>query len=495
MNSPPGLADPIQAIGERDSSAGNLIDGRWSGAAGARTFERRNPADPFAPPGRFPDSGRADIDRAVRAAQAAFSNWASRPASERARTLTAAASLAEERAEQWAVDLTRETGKPVREARAEAARVGATLTYFAADAWLPRGEQFESSAGVGRLYTLRRALGVVGLITPWNFPLAIPAWKLAPALMAGNTVILKPAEDAPRSAMNLAAVLADAGCPAGVVNVVIGRGPAIGAALVAHEHVVAISFTGSARVGRQVRGDATARGKRVQLELGGQNPLVVMSDADLDRAVEAAYAGAFLSAGQKCTATRRIFVEEPVYEEFRERLLARIERSVVGDPADPRTEIGPLVNERSREGVLGAIERGRREGGRLLTDPQGPAGSGYYLRPALFEDVADEATLSREEVFGPVAALYSFRTLDEALARANAVEYGLSAAIFTAALASAQRFVAEAQAGVIHVNSPTTGADVHVPFGGVKGSAWGPREQGREAMDFYTEGVTVYEER
>jgi aldehyde dehydrogenase (NAD+) len=243
-----------------------------------------------------------------------------------------------------------------------------------------------------------------------------------------------------------------------------------------------------------VRDEATALGKRVQLELGGQNPLIVMADADLGRAVEAAYAGAFWSAGQKCTATRRIYVQQPVYDEFRQRLLDRVECGHVGDPSDPVIEVGPLVNEQQLEDVLAAIERGKNEGGTVLTGGERVDDEAYLLAPTIFEGVADDAMLSCEEVFGPVASLYAFDTLDEALTRANAVELGLSASIFTTSLDSTQRFVNELQAGILHVNSQTAGADVHVPFGGIKGSGFGPHEQGRAALEFYTETVTVYQD-
>jgi alpha-ketoglutaric semialdehyde dehydrogenase len=277
-----------------------------------------------------------------------------------------------------------------------------------------------------------------------------------------------------------------------VLNVVIGRGAEAGAELVTRAEVRAISFTGSVAVGRRVREAATAAGKRVQLELGGQNPLVVMADADLGRAVEAAYAGAFVAAGQKCTATRRIFVQQDVYDEFRERLLERMSRAVVGDPTDPRTELGPLVNRHQFDSVLEAIQDGRGQGGKLLAGGEHGGDDGYFVAPTLFEDVGATADLARREVFGPVASLFRFATLDEALARANDVEYGLSAAIFTSALATAQRFVGVVQAGVIHVNSTTTGAEVYVPFGGIKASGWGPHEQGRAAVEFYTDVATVY---
>jgi acyl-CoA reductase-like NAD-dependent aldehyde dehydrogenase len=284
----------------------------------------------------------------------------------------------------------------------------------------------------------------------------------------------------------------EAGIPEGVLNVVIGRGSEVGTPLVRHPKVRAISFTGSVAVGHQVREEATALGKRVQLELGGQNPLIVMGDANLERAVEAAYAGAFWSAGQKCTATRRIYVEAPVYDEFRTRLLERIQAGKVGDPADPETEVGPLVNEQQLHDVLDAVKQGKREGGRVLAGGERLDDDAYLIAPTLFEDVADDAMLSCEEVFGPVTSLYRFETLDEAIERANAVEFGLSASIFTSNLKATQEFVNRLEAGLLHVNSQTAGADVHVPFGGIKGSGFGPHEQGRAALEFYTEVVTVY---
>jgi acyl-CoA reductase-like NAD-dependent aldehyde dehydrogenase len=478
--------------GSRTTRADNLIAGEWVPAITGRTYERPNPAAPHQLLGHFPDSGRADVDAAAEAAQSAFAAWSARRGAERAALLAAAAGLAHERTEEIARDMTRETGKPLREARAEAARLATTLRYFAADGWFPSGEVYGQSLTAGQVYTLRRPVGVVGLITPWNFPVAIPAWKVAPALVAGNTVVLKPSEEAPVSAIHLARCLMDAGLPPGVLNVVIGRGAEAGAELVTRPEVRAVSFTGSADVGRRVREAATALGKRVQLELGGQNPMVVMADADLRRAVEAAYAGAFLAAGQKCTATRRIFVQQEIYDEFRERLLERMSRAVIGDPTDPRTELGPLINRRQYDTVLEAIEQGRRQGGELLTGGEHRGDDGYFVSPTVFENVHDTAELARREVFGPVASLFCFATLDEALARANDVEYGLSAAIFTSALATALRFVGAVQAGVIHVNSTTTGAEVYVPFGGIKASGWGPHEQGRAAIEFYTGVASVY---
>jgi alpha-ketoglutaric semialdehyde dehydrogenase len=472
----------------------NYIAGEWRPSASGETYEKRNPARPDEVVGSFPRSDEADADAAIAAAETAFPDWSRKPGPQRAAVLTAAAEAIERRVEPMAVDMTREMGKPLREARLEARRGAAILRYFAGEALRPVGELYEQSLTGGVVYTVRRPLGVVGLITPWNFPAAIPLWKLSPALVFGNTVVLKAAMEAPLTALHIAESLAEAGLPAGVLNLVIGPGSTVGSAIVRDLRIRAISFTGSVPVGRQVREEAMRMGKRVQLELGGQNPLIVLVDADLDRAVEAAYAGAFWSAGQKCTATRRIFVQEDVYGDFRGRFLERIERGTVGDPADPEVEVGPIVNESQLEDVLAAVERGRSEGGNVIAGGERVDGEGYLLAPTVFEDVRDDATLSREEVFGPVTSLYRFSTLEEALRRANAVEYGLSASIFTSDLGSVHRFVRELDAGILHVNSQTAGAEAHVPFGGIKGSGYGPHEQGRAALEFYTEAVTVYQD-
>jgi aldehyde dehydrogenase (NAD+) len=470
----------------------NYIGGAWVEAAGGKTYAKTNPMRPSETTGIFQASTEEDATAAVEAADSAFGEWSRLPVARRAAYLSAAAGVLEARAEQVAVDMSTEMGKPLREARGETGRAAQILRFAAGEAFRSVGESFEQSATGQQVMTRRRPLGVVGLITPWNFPIAIPVWKLAPALVYGNTVVLKLAYEAPRTGLHIAEALAEADLPAGVLNVLTGRGSTVGAALVRDPRVRAISFTGSVATGNGVRDEATALGKRVQLELGGHNPLIVMADADLGRAVEAAYAGAFWSAGQKCTATRRIYVEDGVYDDFRAQLLDRVARGKVGDPLDPDVEVGPIVNEAQFNEVAGGIERGLEQGGRLVTGGVRDGADGYLIDPALFEDVADDAFLSCEEVFGPVASLYRFGTLDEALDRANAVQYGLSAAIFTSSLASATRFSAEAQAGLLHVNSQTAGAEVHVPFGGIKASGFGPHEQGRAAMEFYTETVTIY---
>lgn len=472
----------------------NFIDGEWRLAASGATAENRNPMRTAEVIGSFPASDAADVDAAVAAAQAALKGWARTSAPARGAILLKAADAIERRVEQIAQDMTAEMGKPLRESRGEAGRGAAILRYFGGEGWRPQGELFQQTASGGPIITMRRPIGVVGLITPWNFPFAIPVWKLAPALAYGNTVVLKLAQESPLTGLHLAQCFEEAGLPRGVLNVVTGRGSVIGSALVRDPRVRAISFTGSVSTGFGVRDEATRLGKRVQLELGGHNPLIVMADADLGRAVEAAYAGAFWSAGQKCTCTRRILVQDTVYESFREQLLARIVQGKVGDPSDPATECGPIVNRAQFDEILAGIARGGAEGGTVIAGGRPLGGDNYVIEPTLFEGVRDDAFLSCEEVFGPVASLYRFSTLDEALERANAVPFGLSASIFTSSLASAHRFATEAEAGLLHVNSQTAGAEVHVPFGGIKSSGFGPHEQGRAAIEFYTELVTLYQD-
>ena len=474
--------------------ARNYVGGEWCESASGETYEKRSPWRPSVVTGVYPASTAEDAGAAIEAAREAFSAWSALPAPSRGAFFTKAAAAIEARAEKVAQDMTAEMGKPLREARLETLRAATILRYAAGEAFRPAGEMYEPSVPGQRLYTLRRPLGVVGLITPWNFPIAIPVWKLAPALIYGNTVVLKLGYEAPHTGLHVAECFAEAGLPPGVLNVLTGSGSKAGAEIVSNEGVRAISFTGSVPVGRSVRDEATARDCRVQLELGGHNPLIVTADAELDRAVEAANTGAFWSAGQKCTATRRILVHEDVYDAFREKLLARVAAGKVGDPADPEVEVGPVVNEGALEEILGAIERARKEGGSLLAGGERADDDGYLIAPTVFEGLADDAELSCEEVFGPVTSLYRYSTLGEAIERANAVRFGLSASIFTRDLHTAQRFTSEIGAGIVHVNSQTAGADVHVPFGGIKGSGWGPHEQGRAALEFYTETVTVYQD-
>ena len=427
--------------------ARNYVDGDWHESASGETYEKRSPWRPSVVTGTYPASDAEDARAAVAAAKDAFPAWSALPAGQRAAFFTKAAAALEARAEQVAKDMTAEMGKPLREARLETLRGAQILRFAAGEAWRPIGEMYAPSVPDQRLYTLRRPLGVVGLITPWNFPIAIPVWKLAPALIHGNTVVLKLGYEAPRTGLHVAECFAEAGLPPGVLNVLTGSGSKAGAEIVSNRDVRAISFTGSVPVGRAVRDEATARDCRVQLELGGHNPLIVTAAAELDRAVEAAYAGAFWSAGQKCTATRRILVEDAVYDAFRDKLLARVAAGRVGDPADPEVEVGPVVNEGALEEILAAVERAKGDGGAVLAGGERADDEGYLIAPTVFEGLADDAELSCEEVFGPVTSLYRYGSLDEAIERANAVRFGLSAAIFTRDLRETQRFRTRSRPG------------------------------------------------
>src|SRR3954453_20073802 len=376
----------------------NYVGGAWVPSASGETYTRTSPMRPSELVGEFSASAEADADAAVAAAADAFAGWAASPLAVRGRYLNGAAAALEARGEEIARDMAAEMGKPLREARGETARASQILRYAASEAFRPVGEHFEQSMTGAQVSTRRRPVGVVALITPWNFPMAIPIWKLAPALVYGNSVVLKLAYEAPRTGLHIAEAFPEAELPAGVLNVLTGRGSTVGAALVTDLRVRAISFTGSVAPGHGVRDEATRLGKRVQLELGGHNPLIVTADADLGRAVEACYAGAFWSAGQKCTATRRIYVQQAVYDAFRERLLRRIERGRIGDPLDSEVEVGPIVNQSQFDEVMTAIERGRNDGGTVAAGGERADEHGYVIAPTVFEGVGDNAFLSCQEV-------------------------------------------------------------------------------------------------
>jgi aldehyde dehydrogenase (NAD+) len=469
-----------------------LIGGQWRAASEGATYDKHNPSRPSEVVATVPMLTEQDVEQAIAAAAAAFDSWAQLPPLTRAGYLERAATVVEGNVEQIATDITSETGKRIVESRGEVVRSAAILRWMAALAGAPIGEHFIGADGA-EIVTARRPLGVIGVIAPWNFPLAIPMWKVAPALLAGNSVVLKPAFEAPLSGLHIGRAFVEAGLPEGVLSVVTGRGSSIGAAIVKDPRVRAISFTGSVPTGHWIREEATKAGKRVQLELGGQNPMIVMGDADLSRAVEAAFWGSFWTAGQKCTGMRRIYVHDAIYDEFRAQLVARVERATVGDPLDETTDVGPLASEGQFNDIVAAIEGAKSEGGTLLTGGPLEDRDGYYVAPALFEDVADDASLACDEVFGPVAALFRFGDFDDALRRANDVQFGLSASIYTQSLDTAERFQRKAEAGQIYVNSPTPGGtQFHVPFGGLKDSGFGMKELGRTAMDFFTDQVTTF---
>jgi len=473
---------------------GNLIGGRW--VDGAEHIEDRNPADREEVVGVFARGTPDDMTAAVRAAGEAFPAWASLAAPARGAVLFRAAELLDGRVEQLSTEMTREEGKTLPEARGEVRRSINILRYFGGEGARLPGLLAPSERDRVLAYALRKPLGVVGLVTPWNFPSAIAAWKLAPALVAGNTVVLKPASAAPLSSWRIVEALVEAGMPDGVVNFVAGPGSTLGEAMIDGPGMRAISFTGSCEVGAEIYDRAVRRRLRVQLEMGGKNPTVVLADADLDRAAADVVNGAFASTGQKCTATSRVIVERAVHGALVERLVARTRALTVGNGLDPGTDVGPAVDQHQLDTVLGYVERGVREGatllcgGRRLQEP--PFDRGFFVEPALFANVDPRMAIAQEEIFGPVLAILEADDFDDAVRLANGVAFGLSAAVQTRDLSKAFDFVSRIEAGLVTVNLPSAGVEYQLPFGGTKASSVGPKEQGPHALDFYTDWKTVY---
>lgn len=473
---------------------GNYIGG-WRKPKSGEYSCNRNPHDPGEVLGHFPVSTADEVREAIALAEKAFPLWKKLSLPERAAYLKRAAEIIRGKADQIARDLTREEGKTFTEARGETLRAVSILEFFAAEGFQPVGEVLPSVSGQTFLFTKRMPLGPVGLITPWNFPIAIPVWKLAPALLYGNTVVIKPAELTPMSVYHVIDAFHKAGIPEGVINCVFGRGAIVGAELVANIGIKAVSFTGSNQVGRIIQERSVAQGKKVQLELGGKNPLLVQKDADLDKAVDIAVSGAFRSTGQKCTSTSRVIVDSKVYKAFRDRLVKKTQMLRMGNPLERETFMGPCVSEEQRNHVLELIAAGKEEadllvGGDIPTEPE--LAHGFYVQPAIFENVPRDARIAREEIFGPVIALFQVDGYDEAIQLANDTSFGLSASICTNDLALARRFVEEIEAGMVHINSETAGAEPQAPFGGYKDSGNGSREQGKAAVEFYTQLKTVY---
>jgi acyl-CoA reductase-like NAD-dependent aldehyde dehydrogenase len=450
------------------------------------TFTSVNPHDPADVLGEWEPAGPAEAQAAVSRAVAASAAWREVPGAGRAKALTDAATALEQRSADITDLVVREVGKPVSEARGEVARGVAILRYYAQAALLPDGETIPAAAADQLLMTRHLPVGVVALLTPWNFPVAIPLWKAAPSLAYGNATILKPSSAAAATGLALAEILG-AFLPADVFQVVLGGAAAAGQ-LIDHPDVAAISFTGSSEVGRQISRRAADRGCRVQAEMGGQNPSVVLADADLDRAATAIAYAAMGYAGQKCTATSRVIVERSVYPQFRDRLAAAVDALQVLDPADEKTLVGPVIDEGARAGALTAVAA---SGGRVLTGGSALDAPGYYLAPTLVELDGPQGPLATEEVFAPVAALIPADSAGQAISIANAVRYGLVAAVFTSDLGRSLRLSRQLEAGMIRVNAPTSGVDFQAPFGGSKESSYGPREQGMAARAFYTESRTV----
>ncbi len=474
----------------------NFVNGEWVESVSTERQRVVNPADRNELLGEVPFSTPQEVRQAVEAAARAYPAWRKRPAGQRAELLRNFARTMAARAEELARTLTREEGKVLGESLAEVRRAVAVAEYMAGEAVRVAGETVPSTDLPDNFsYSLRQPLGVVALITPWNFPVAIPVWKLAPAIAVGNTVVIKPAPETPASTELVVRYLVESGLPPGVVNLVHGDAAA-GEALIDHPAVAAVSFTGSAAVGSRVYARAAARGARVQCEMGGKNPMVVLADADLDHAVaEAVFAG-YGSTGQRCSATGRILVDEAVADEFVARLAAAAGRLIVGNGLAPKVQMGPSGNPAQFEKVLGYIEKGKAEGARLVCGGARLAGGdldrGLFIAPTVFDEVRPSSPLAREEIFGPVVPVLRVKDLDEAIAIANDVPYGLSSAIFTNDLRSAMRFVEEVETGLCRVNTSTAAGEYNLPFGGMKGSAAGGfKEQGRVAVDFFTESKTV----
>lgn len=479
-----------------NSSVGlNFIGGRWVPATSGEVRPHSNPSNTDDIVGFVQVSASPDIDAAVAAARAALPRWIDLPAPARGAFLYRAAVLLNDRLEEVAVGLSTEQGKPISEARAEVRRGVDLLLYYAGEGMRQVGEVIPSSTENTLLMTRREPLGVVAVITPWNFPIAIPLWKICPALVYGNTVVLKPSDLAPMSALAIGHVFDLAGLPPGALNVVTGPGSALGQLLVRHGEVRGVSFTGSNEVGGRIAAISAGRGIRFQLEMGGKNAAIVLPDADLDQAASLIVSGAMRFAGQKCTATSRAIVHREVLAPLTERVRSRVEALPLRPALDEDAYLGPVVSRDARDGIMDYIRLGLEGEGRLICGGRIPSGDiysrGHYLSPTVFSDVDPGARIAQEEIFGPVLSLIPVDSIDDAISVANAVPFGLSCSLFTRALSSAMNYIDRIEVGMVRVNAETTGVELQAPFGGVKASGSGPREQGRAAIDFYTQTKTI----
>ena len=474
----------------------NFVGGKWLTARSDRTFENRNPANHDDLIGVFPASTAEDVDAAVQAARSAFSAWRLVPAPKRGELLYRVGELLRKYKEDIARGMTREMGKILKETRGDVQEGIDTAFYVAGEGRRLFGETTPAELPDKFAMSVRMPIGVCALITPWNFPMAIPTWKMFPALLCGNTVVLKPAEDTPASAARLVEILNEAGVPPGVVNLVHGRGEEVGAALVRHPDVQLVSFTGSAAVGREIASICGQQLKRVALELGGKNAQIVMEDADLDLAVEGALWGAFGTTGQRCTATSRLILHRDVAKRMTDALVARARQLKIGDGLDESTDMGPLINQAACDKVLNYISIGKQEGARSLIGggihETGVCARGYFFQPTIFDRVASKMRIAQEEIFGPVLSIIEVGSFEEAITVLNDSPYGLSSSIYTRDVSRACRAIRDIQAGITYINGPTIGAEVHLPFGGVKDTGNGHREAGRTVYDIFSEWKSVY---
>jgi acyl-CoA reductase-like NAD-dependent aldehyde dehydrogenase len=478
------------------SAFGNYIDGEWTPAASGRSFENRNPADAGELIGSFADSASEDVERAVAAARAAFPGWKALPAPKRGEILYRAAELLVRHKEELARDMTREMGKILDETRGDVQEAIDMTYYMAGEGRRQFGQTTPSEMPDKFQMSVRQPVGVAALITPWNFPMAIPSWKMMPALVLGNTVVIKPATDTPLSVVNLVKILIEAGLPKGVVNMVTGSGSRVGVPLMSHPDVSIVSFTGSTEVGRKVS-EACAPGfKHCHLEMGGKNVIIVMDDARLDLAVEGALWGGFGTTGQRCTASSRVAVHEKVYREFVDLLVAGAKALRVGNGLEPRTQMGPCINTGQLETVERYVKIGQQEGARLLCGghrlASGAHAKGHFHEPTVFGDCQPAMRVAHEEIFGPVVSVIPVRSLEHAIEVGNSVDYGLSASVYTQDINQAFTAMREMYTGLFYVNAPTIGAETHLPFGGTKGTGNGHREACVQALEVFSEWKSIY---
>jgi alpha-ketoglutaric semialdehyde dehydrogenase len=473
---------------------GSYVDGQWFHPKSTRLVRNVNPADLDDVIAEFPAASALDVQRAIEAAQVAFKTWKKTPGPERGRVLWRAADIARQRADEIARTLTREEGKIFKEAKGEVMKGISLLEFYAGEGFRMHGKTLPSEARDTFTYTIRRPLGVVGLIAPWNFPWAIPVWKSAPALVAGNSIIFKPAELTPATATLLTEIYEEAGLPSGVFNMLVGSGSVVGEAIVNSPVLRAISFTGSNEVGGALYAKAAQRGAKVTCEMGGKNAVIVMADADLDKAAVAIHGGAFGSTGQRCTATSRIIANPSIKDSLVERLVEAAKKIKVGSGLDETVDMGPAVDDKQWRTDFDYIEIGQQEGARLILGGKKPEhlGNGYFVEPTIFDNVMPSMRIFKEEIFGPVLSVSTAKNLAEALTFANGVEYGLTTSIFTESIDTIMNFVEEVETGMVHVNEPTIGGEAQLPFGGSKATGVGEREMAEEGLNFFTELKTVF---
>ena len=474
----------------------NFIGGKWVESSSSKTAKNINPANTDDVIGTNRQATREEARAAVDAAAQAFHDWRRTPPPARGKIVAKAARLMEAAKEELAQILTREEGKTISESRGELQRSINVAEFCAGESRRMNGETIFSELPSNFVYTVKQPLGVVACVTPWNFPVAIPTWKIAPALVAGNTVVFKPATLTPATAVRIVEIFEEAGIPPGVLNLILGSGSDAGDEIIGHPAVKAVSFTGSNPVGIRLYEQVSRRGAKCQCEMGGKNPVVILEDCDMELAVENTAQGAFGSSGQRCTATSRAVVVDKIADEFVARVAKRAQTMRIGDGMDPQTEMGPSVDENQFNTVLEYLNIGREDGATMVCGGERATGNGldkgYFVKPTVFDHVTPDMRIAREEIFGPVLSVMRVKNFEEAMTVANDTEFGLSSSIFTNDVVRMFRFVDEIETGMTHINSPTTGGEAHIPFGGTKGTGIGEREQGSTALDFYTELKVVY---